>query len=297
MKKIIAGLFLMGASLGFTSCNDFLDMTPTNSVSDKGVWTSVTTAEYAVNYIYSYVYDVAVAQCVAGMTESLTDQMKYGSYNYNSLCFIPSEIAYGGSTLTANYVDVYLGYWGSWYTAIRRTNEGIYSLHKYGTLSQEDATRLEAEMRFVRGYLYFDLMKRYKEVIIYDEDITSITENKALSTEEEGWNYIETDLKYAASNLPKKENANGRANCGMAYAFLTRAMLYAERWDVVKSAAEEVEKLGYTLEDNYADACMKDLKDGNKEAILQYAFDIAADVTHSFDYYYTPGGDYTMNGQ
>ena len=95
MKKIIAGLFLMGASLGFTSCNDFLDMTPTNSVSDKGVWTSVTTAEYAVNYIYSYVYDVAVAQCVAGMTESLTDQMKYGSYNYNSLCFIPSEIAYG----------------------------------------------------------------------------------------------------------------------------------------------------------------------------------------------------------
>ena len=297
MKKIIAGLFLMGASLGFTSCNDFLDMTPTNSVSDKGVWTSVTTAEYAVNYIYSYVYDVAVAQCVAGMTESLTDQMKYGSYNYNSLCFIPSEIAYGGSTLTANYVDVYLGYWGSWYTAIRRTNEGLYSLHKYGTLSQEDATRLEAEMRFVRGYLYFDLMKRYKEVIIYDEDITSITENKALSTEEEGWNYIETDLKYAASNLPKKENANGRANCGMAYAFLTRAMLYAERWDVVKSAAEEVEKLGYTLEDNYADACMKDLKDGNKEAILQYAFDIAADVTHSFDYYYTPGGDYTMNGQ
>lgn len=297
MKKIIAGLFLMGASLGFTSCNDFLDMTPTNSVSDKGVWTSVTTAEYAVNYIYSYVYDVAVAQCVAGMTESLTDQMKYGSYNYNSLCFIPSEIAYGGSTLTANYVDVYLGYWGSWYTAIRRTNEGIYSLHKYGTLSQEDATRLETEMRFVRGYLYFDLMKRYKEVIIYDEDITSITENKALSTEEEGWNYIETDLKYAASNLPKKENANGRANCGMAYAFLTRAMLYAERWDVVKSAAEEVEKLGYTLEDNYADVCMKDLKDGNKEAILQYAFDIAADVTHSFDYYYTPGGDYTMNGQ
>lgn len=292
MKKIIAGLFLMGASLGFTSCNDFLDMTPTNSVSDKGVWTSVTTAEYAVNYIYSYVYDVAVAQCVAGMTESLTDQMKYGSYNYNSLCFIPSEIAYGGSTLTANYVDVYLGYWGSWYTAIRRTNEGIYSLHKYGTLSQEDATRLEAEMRFVRGYLYFDLMKRYKEVIIYDEDITSITENKALSTEEEGWNYIETDLKYAASNLPKKENANGRANCGMAYAFLTRAMLYAERWDVVKSAAEEVEKLGYTLEDNYADVCMKDLKDGNKEAILQYAFDIAADVTHSFDYYYTPGGGY-----
>lgn len=35
MKKIIAGLFLMGASLGFTSCNDFLDMTPTTACQIK----------------------------------------------------------------------------------------------------------------------------------------------------------------------------------------------------------------------------------------------------------------------
>lgn len=36
MKKIIAGLCLMGATLGLTSCNDFLDMTPTDKISDKG---------------------------------------------------------------------------------------------------------------------------------------------------------------------------------------------------------------------------------------------------------------------
>ena len=101
----------MGATLGLTSCNDFLDMTPTDKISDKGVWTNVSTAEYSVNYLYSYIYDVVASQCVAGETEALTDQLKYGSYNYNSLCFIPSEIAYGGSNLTATYVDAYLGYW------------------------------------------------------------------------------------------------------------------------------------------------------------------------------------------
>ena len=105
MKKIIIGLCLMGATL--TSCNEFLDMTPTNSISDKSIWTDVTTAEYSVNYLYSYIYDVMANQCVAGETESLTDQLKYGSYNYNALCFIPSEIAYGGTTLTAKYVDKY----------------------------------------------------------------------------------------------------------------------------------------------------------------------------------------------
>lgn len=295
-KNIIAGLFLMGAGLGLTSCNDYLDMTPTDRVSDKGVWTSVSTAEKAVNYIYTYTYDVAANQSVVGLTEALTDEFKYGSYNYNALCFIPSEIAYGGSTLTANYVDAYLGYWGTRYTQIRRTNEALYSLHKYGTLDAADANRLEGELRFMRAYLYFDLMKRYKEVIIYDEDITTITENKALSSETEGWDFIQADLQYAAENLPAKENANGRIDKGMAYAFMSRAMLYPGRYDLVKSAAEEVEKLGYELEDEYADSYMEEIKDGNKEAILQYAFDISQNITHSFDFYYTPGGDYTING-
>ena len=79
--------------MGLVSCNDYLDMTPHDSVSDKGVWTDLSTAEMAVNYIYSYVYDIAANQCVAGLTDALTDQLKYGSYNYNSLCFNPSEIA------------------------------------------------------------------------------------------------------------------------------------------------------------------------------------------------------------
>lgn len=295
MKKIIIGLCLMGATL--TSCNEFLDMTPTNSISDKSIWTDVTTAEYSVNYLYSYIYDVMANQCVAGETESLTDQLKYGSYNYNALCFIPSEIAYGGNNLTANYVDIYLGYWGKWYEAIRRTNQELSSLLKYGTLSETDAIRLQAEMRFIRAYLYFDLVKRYKEVIIYNEDLTAITENKALSTEEEGWNFIQQDLEYAAVYLPEAKDANGRVNRGQAWAFMSRAMLYAGRWAEAKRAAEEVEKLGYTLEENYADSYMKSVAEGNKEAILQYCFDRKLDITHSFDFYYTPGGDYALNGQ
>ena len=295
MKKIIIGLCLMGATL--TSCNEFLDMTPTNSISDKSIWTDVTTAEYSVNYLYSYIYDVMANQCVAGETESLTDQLKYGSYNYNALCFILSEIAYGGNNLTANYVDIYLGYWGKWYEAIRRTNQELSSLLKYGTLSETDAIRLQAEMRFIRAYLYFDLVKRYKEVIIYNEDLTAITENKALSTEEEGWNFIQQDLEYAAVNLPEAKDANGRVNRGQAWAFMSRAMLYAGRWAEAKRAAEEVEKLGYTLEENYADSYMKSVAEGNKEAILQYCFDRKLDITHSFDFYYTPGGDYALNGQ
>ncbi len=305
MKKIYKAILAAAAAMGLFSCNAFLDMQPTDSVSDKVMWESTENAEYHVNYLYSYLYDVLMGQCVAGQTEALTDMMKYGSYNYNSLCFIPSEISYGDdATLSASYVDAYMGFWGTWYQGIAKCNKAIDGLRKFGQMSGEDKVRLEAEIRFVRAYLYFDLVKRYKEIIIYDENMEAYTKDKGLSTEAQGWDFIKTDLGFAAANLPERTQSGGRLDKGMAWGFMTRAMLYAERWEEVKTAAEEVEKLGYGLITNASDpvAAYKSSYElgigaGNNEAIIQYQFDRASDVTHSFDFYYTPGGDFTLNGE
>ena len=296
MKNIYKSAIIALMALGLSSCTSFLDMSPTDKVSDKVMWESTTNAEYHVNYLYSYIYDVLMGQCVAGQTEALTDMLKYGSYNYNALCYIPSEIAYGAATtLTAGYVDSYLGYWGSWYTGISKVNKAIVSLRKYGQMSDQDKLRLEAEMKFMRAFLYFDLMKRYKEIIIYDENLDAYAKDKAVSSEAEGWDLIQADLEYAAENLPERTASKGRLDKGMAWGFMTRAMLYAERWELVKTAAAEVEKLGYVLEADYQDGYMKPIGSGNKEAIIQYQFDRANDVTHSYDFYYTPGGDFSIN--
>ena len=295
MKKIFKSI-LAAAVFGLTSCSGLLDMTPTDRVSDKVIWENTQNAEYSINYIYSYIFDVTWSQSAAGMTEALTDQMKYGSYNYNSMCFIPSEIAYGVST-TAGYVDTYMGSWNTWYSAIRRVNQSLSELKQYGQMSDDDKTRLEAELRFMRAFLYFDLVKRYKQVIIYDEDMSKIAKDKPLNTEAEGWDFIEKDLRFAAAELPDRTASNGRLDKGAAWAFLSRTMLYAERWAVVKEAAEEVEKLGYALEANYKDSYTKTASAGNNETILQYLFDRTQKATHSFDFYYTPGGDYTLEGE
>ena len=295
MKNIYKLIITALIALGISSCTSFLDMSPTDKVSDKVMWENTTNAEYHVNYLYSYIYDVLMGQCVAGQTEALTDMLKYGSYNYNSLCYIPSEIAYGAATtLTAGYVDSYMGYWGSWYTGISKINKAIVSLRKFGQMSDEDKVRLEAEMKFMRAFLYFDLMKRYKEIIIYDENLDAYAKDKPISSEADGWNLIQSDLEYAAANLPERTASKGRLDKGMAWGFMTRAMLYAERWDLVKTAATEVEKLGYALEADYEDGYMKPIGNGNKEAIIQYQFDRGSDVTHSYDFYYTPGGDFSI---
>lgn len=288
-------IFASVVLLALTSCTEYLDMTPTDRVSEKTIWASTESAEYSINYLYTYIYDVNASPTVIGLTEALTDEMKYTSYNYNALCYIPSELSYGGSVLTTTYVDAYMGYWGTLYEALRRVNADLNYLHAYGQMNDAEKARLEGELKFLRAYTYFELIKRYKEVIIYDEDLTAITKNKEISSESAGWDMVQADLEFAEQNLPVASAAGGRINRGMAYAFASRAMLYAKRYDVALAAAEEVGKLGYALEGNYADAFTKTLAQGNREAILQYSFDYENGITHSFNFYYTPGGDYKLN--
>lgn len=52
-----------------------------------------------------------------------------------------------------------------------------------------------------------------------------------VSSEAEGWNFVYEDLKFAGEHLPVDKTPNGRLTSGAAYAMLSRAMLYAERWD------------------------------------------------------------------
>lgn len=61
-------------------------MTPTDKASDKLVWSKLEYAEQAVNDFYRYIDYLGVyrdGQCLAGMTEALTDQLKYG---YITIC-------------------------------------------------------------------------------------------------------------------------------------------------------------------------------------------------------------------
>ena len=296
MKKIFIALSLCSV---LAACNKYLDMTPRDSISDKVMWTSVESAEYAVNSIYSYSYDIfANWPSAVGLTEAFTDEFKYGSYVNFAYCLIPSQVAYGGTNLTNSFVDVYLGCWSSLYEAVRRTNEALSNLKTLGTaLPEGDRTRLEGELRLMRGWLYFELVKRYKEVILYDEDLSAISVEKALSSEADGWKFIKDDLTFAVEALPEKSAAKGRLDKGVAYALISRAMLYAGDNDAVIAAADALAGLGYSLMADYASVFTVPVQSGNPESILQYSFSYADNVTHEFDFYYTPGGDYKLVGQ
>ena len=307
MKKYIISLASIVAACTLTGCNDWLDMDPTDRVSEKIVWSDETYITQYVNGFYPYLtrygsFETSDSQ--VGLTDGLTETLKFGSSVEGTNVGFANIIAYARGGLSAPTAAFHFGAWDSLYERIRRVNEFLYNLKKYGTwLPAERYSRFEAEVRFFRGYLYWQVLKRTPEAIIYDEDLLAIRPNKPLSTEQEGWDMVERDLTFAAKTLPAKWSAaeTGRVTSGAAYAMLSRAMLYTKRWDAAKTAAEEVFKLDYKLMPgetaaDYAKAFTSSSA-GNTEAILEYNY-LVGGPNHAWDQWFMPGGDNaTMGGR
>lgn len=285
---------------GLTGCNKFLDLTPTNKISDKVVWQNTESVDLYINGFYPYIASYGSfgsGDSQVGLTEGLTETLKYGSMTPGTHVGFANIVAYADGGMSAPTAAFHLGMWDNIYARIRRVNEFISGLRKYAEFDQSVEDRYEAEARFFRGLLYFQLIKRSGDVILYDEDMQAISKTKPLNSEEEGWNMVQQDLEFAAKNLPKSwDGANsGRVTKGAAWAMQSRAMLYAKRWKASKDAADSVIALNvYDLPQATTvaqyNSLFKSYFTGNKEAILEYNYQRTG-PSHSFDKYFTPGGD------
>ncbi|GAE86246.1 RagB/SusD family nutrient uptake outer membrane protein [Bacteroides reticulotermitis] len=293
MKKIILNITLLLA-LGFaiSSCNDWLDgVEQTSTVSDEIVWQDESYVDKYVNAFYTFLNkygQFGEAQFSGSLTEGLTDTFKYGSValghragHPNNYVTNPDVISPDGCLYSIWTEDLAYG-------NIRQMNQFLVLQKKYSKFSVEKNELWEAQVRFFRAYIYFQLAKRHGGVILYDNIPES--NDKARSTAAETWQFIADDLDYAAAKLPKGWDVTnkGRVTKGAAYALKSRAMLYAERWLDAYNAADEVEKLElYDLVDDYADAW----KGSNVESILEFDYNQATGPSHSFDQWYVPASD------
>lgn len=286
----IASLFLLS---GFTACEDYLDTTPTDRISDKIVWASDKHVTSYVTTFYAYLDrygNFGNAQFNGNMTEGLTETLKYGSYVPGSLAGDANTYVFTPETMSPT--SYLLNTWGATYERIRRVNEFLVGLEKNGTFDEATTKKFEAQARFFRAYLYFQLAKRHDGVILYKD--LNMDKNTNRSSATETWDFIASDLDFAASALPTdwgKENS-GRVTKGAAFAFKSRAMLYAERWEDAKNAADSVFALSkYKLEANYKDSWLG----GNSESILEYNY-LVTGPNHSFDKGYATYGEIMNQG-
>lgn len=103
-----------------------------------------------------------------------------------------------------------------------------------GSISQADYDHYVAEARFVRAYMYYQLVRRYGGVPIiteFQDDVYFEQGPDALfiqrSTEVETWDFVMRELDAAAAALPADVDNPARVSKWAALALKTRAALYA----------------------------------------------------------------------
>lgn len=296
MKKIIKLLTAAIFCAAATSCDDWLDdVQSKTSIDDSVVFNDESSIDSYVFGFYTYIdkwgqLNTNSYQCNGSLTESLTDALKYGTTAQGTRGGHPFNYATNYNQVTPD--QCLYDNWSKLYEQIRRINQFIHLLHQYSAFPQEKNDRWEAEARFFRAYLYFQVARRHPSGCIKLTDLPTTPDNP-LTPGDQIWDFILEDLHYGADGiLPEKwDSANtGRVTQGAAWALISRVALYAENWQEAYDAAVKCESYGYALVSSYSQAW----KGNNSEAILQFSYNTADPKVGpytQFDSYYVPACD------
>ena len=287
-RLYLLGIGLMFTSQFLTSCHDLLEKDPTDSYSETVAWSSESSLDMYVTYLYKPLNGLSNFSSLS-LTDGYTDLVKYGN-GVPQTWSAHNKILLQQNTITSDNNP--MSSWGL-YTDIFRENVFLRDAGIYGNKFSEDFLNIRiAEIRFIRAVNYARMIRIFGVVILRDETNGVDSEgqkDKARATEAESWDFVLKDLEFAARHLPKEWDSkwDGRLTKGAAYAYMCRTALFAKRWDVAITAADEIKKLNkYDLMDNYEDVFKVA---GNKEIIFSIAYKIP-DMPHYFDRYFAPDG-------
>lgn len=219
MKYLIIKLLVI-ASFFLVSCNPdgWLGRDPQNIITDEQLWNDPQLIKSLLANYYDRLPSLHGVFNTGGMSE-LDDAMWSGHNDANW----HNDFQYG---------DDYGRYWD--YGFIRDLNLALDNLDKYaGNLKQEERDLFKSELRFIRAFVYFEMVKRMGGVpivttlLIYDfsGDPTPLQVPRA--KEYEVYDFIYNEAEAIKNMLAPNNNSQTRANTYTALALESRAMLYA----------------------------------------------------------------------
>ena len=276
----ISFFFVLTALLAGCSMDPIL----TSNYPEDIAWKNESNAQMYANMFYPLIG--------SGYYESDVENDAYSDIlKPNSPIATQNMIAYGSTEIVPEQNALSNWEWGhAWAIDCCRFIDNMHSMA--GNLSDAFKEELEAQVRWFRAKVYFEMARRYGGYVVIHRHLPNITEKgHPLCTPEQCWDFIAEDLDYAADHLPTTAVA-GRLTKGAAYALKARAMLYAQRWDAAIEACKAVDALNlYSLEPNYADLFLYKRSTGTSpESIVEFGFSYP-NLSYSFDKFYCPPGD------
>ncbi|MCE7865061.1 MAG: RagB/SusD family nutrient uptake outer membrane protein [Bacteroidetes bacterium CHB5] len=250
------------------ACEDFLEKPPQGELTQTKFPVTAEDALLATNAAYNTLRDPNFNSGLFPLMDIMSDDTNKGSNPDDAAATIgPFDRFEHLKTEGA-----ILRWWNTLYKAIRRANVVI---EKVPAISMDETlrNRYVGEARFLRAFFYFDLVRAYGGVPL----LTSVDPVVLpRSTAAQIYEFIEADLLFAISNLPRKTEYGvadlGRASKGAAQALLAKVYLFQGKWANAEAKALDVINSGdYDLESVYANANSVDGEQG-----IESVFEVAS---------------------
>ena len=286
IAKAFLGLAVVASPAFFSSCNDMLDLAP------QGTFTDAQLDSTSIEGLLTSAY--AGLEChFFGNNESFQGPIT------NWIFDVRSDDAYkGGQSLSmeSNIHDLEVSNlrsdnvcvrdkWRNNFYAIDRVHKAMRAIKDADVEGKES---MLAELKTLRAYFYFDLIRVFENIPYFDEtvgDPSSVSPYQY--SRDEIFDFIKTDLREAYLALPESQEDAGRFNKYVAAALMAKVSAFtasvnndAADWnDVITYADYVIGSKKYALYDNFLDMSKVEF-DNKKESILAIQFSVTADNAH-----------------
>jgi hypothetical protein len=309
-KSILYGLFFLAVMVAGSSCTqEFLELEPKTGQVEANYYKTEGDAFLAVAAVYD-AYSVQNWQFVPTMSDIWSDDAFCGGSDASDMSQWQDMEMFKMEPENNSSSDL----WNRCYSGIYRANLYLQKQEDIAWETDGLKARFEGEVKFLRAYFYWDLVRHYGWVPMITEVLPDVEEYKNVgqSTPNEIFTLIASDLLDAVAVLPANIPAaeKGRVSKGAAQALAARIYLYhtgmsaisglgltAEQWSNgttainkawVQSALDQVIlSEQYSLVPDYADLFDWD-NQNNAEAVLEIQY---SDKAKSGDW-----GGWNING-
>ena len=222
---------------------DFLETKPSTSVSKTDVYDTPETARAVLVGIYRewrqfHSMNQSGLHCLALVADCM------GPDFWVLRSWYSSEMAYSSFTQTSGTVRYP---WEMLYNSINNINDLLANLGDVEG-SQAEIDKVKGEALAMRGYCYFELVRRYQHtygiaanqpgIPIYTEPTTSETLGNPRSPVSEVYSQILSDLNQAKGLITSDRDHKGYFNIDVVNGMLARVYLTMEDWDNAISHAQ-----------------------------------------------------------
>ncbi|PSR52841.1 RagB/SusD family nutrient uptake outer membrane protein [Adhaeribacter arboris] len=286
MKKITAISIILLSLIQVSCDDDFLVTTDPTRIGTDLFYKDQKQVEQALNGVYGQLQTISNN---AYIFQEFTSDNTTLDFNPLDRGGAAGWEAFEFSTVNSGNGEI-SNLWNTYYAGLYNINFTLEKLAASTTIDPAAKTVIEGQLKFIRAYYYFNLVRYFGDVVLVTTTLEKPDEAFDLvrSPEAEIYTQIETDLKEAVTALPNSYDAAnaGRVTKGAALSLLGKVYLTKKQYPEAISTLQQVLPLGYALYANYADNFDPQKKNG-MESIFEVQYQGGNDLGEWSSFMYT----------